>query len=257
MNITVLSKENDPSAKKLCEKLKLNHNLFNPVPDVFINYGLRGQDKQDWDKSWGREFAKVPIINNFVQLSNYNMFKFVESFGIPIPESHLTVPKTLKAKDWDEYIVKKNWGGGSKIIKLSKKTIPMPDEYIQKYMNDWTLRLRTTISTWDRDCVGVWKKSKGNDTTFKWCGTEEAIFIKKVKLYSIALIKNLNNMSFCSFDFLYDKKTNVLKFVKLDACPKITEINAAYYFKMFSRLVEYLESCYEENSLNQLIKVLN
>ncbi len=218
MKVSVIDNNGkDESLKKLCRVCGFHYGMGKTKPSVIINYGdLKKREPK----------PKIPIINNYTLLSNYNIIKIAEGLGIPVPHTFLTNASFQKQKTKSRYLIKSNWENKEKIRHkfLSPPVKPEKNEYLQKYLSGKTTEIKVFGYTWaiDTSFWGVWRNENGTFFRGVKCPSASPVYSSCLN-FTQTLLKHMG-LRFGVADFIYNKNEKVLQFIKLNTCPAEKEI---------------------------------
>jgi len=257
MNITFLNSDNE-EYKGDTGDCSIVYNSLTPFPDVIIDYGCEESYKQKWLIKNRKLIRKVPTINCCAQMSGYNVLKFAESLGVPIPETHCIVPMDLNVNDYEGFVIKEKYMANSGQQYLTTTNLPQKGEYIQKIMTNLSMHVFVFATSTGRTHNVVWKKSNFENTRL----TKVALpNISPVYVFAEEeankLLLHMPDLHFGVFTFLYSKTTQTLNFVKL----KYSSLKIVAFRKEMDNTISFLlPKLYGEcgrGTLNDYINYLN
>ena len=218
--IVILGKTNSVTAKFIGN---LEGFVFNNIPSrphTFINIGFQGKERRIWDKKNRANMEGVPFLNDWTQISKYNIIKMAEAIGIPVPETYNNI-KNIPVGECKKYIIKNNWSHNSNTFKkLLPDNLPQKGEYIQRIMKKKTHDIRIIRFLWTKSThINV----EISDVLSEVCTN-----------YTDKILKLL----FGAVDFIYNSDKKILEFVNMSTCPLITTELFVNQFELLSKILK-------------------
>jgi len=259
MNITFLTNHNNGAYTGDTHGCNIAYNSLTPFPHVIINYGCEDSFKRRWLIKHKKLIRNVPMINCCAQMSGYNILKFAEGLGVPIPETHCVVPLDLNVNDYEDFIIKEKYMARSKQRTLTTTNLPQKGEYIQKIMKTPTTHIFIFANAIGGTKNSVWKKSTAKNSRLS------KVSLPRVadSVYAFAereankMLLHMPNLHFGLFTFFFSKTTRTLNFINLKyLMPKIVAFKKEMELSL-SSLIALLFREYEQDTLSKYITYLN
>jgi len=237
--ICLISKKGSKAAKAIRQNTDLTLYKKAYKPDFIVNYGLAG-DKLKRFLRLNPSARKVSFINHNIGCNKYRAVKDAEKADIRVPESHLSLPKNQRLKD---YIVKKFHSiGGVGIAKATGRG-KMAHKYYQEFIKDRRYELRVHAFAWTDD----WRVQKrvGNKDEIAWNYKNGGFFSNVRNPQSFTVFKEaidmakqvlkVRRMSFGAVDFIVDNNLRVY-FIEINSAPGFENLSESIYIDAFDRL---------------------
>lgn len=254
MSIMLLSKKDDLSAKILCKELGFTHNKLTPPTKIIINYGLDREQKRVWELKNAKYVKHIPIINDFIHMSDYDVVKIAESIGIPTPETHRTLPVNLNIKQYSDFLIKHNYDNdNSNMQKLTPTNLPQKNTYIQKHILGSSQKIDVFLSLWSNR-VKVTQKNSDEKRGINVRSPTSSNVFRGAIAHSFRLVRHLPNMSFGVVSFLYTKHNMSLNLIKAKPCLTFTPATKSFFVGLFTVLLSRIDS---KRNLAQYVQTIS
>lgn len=241
MEIQLLSKKKSKAAKVLLDNTRLKRvNNKRKKPDLLINYGIAGKQKQRAFKRYPY-LKNIPVINYICGYNKYKAVKIVEDEGIKVPKSKKTLNKS---DDMNSWLLKKYHSYGGKDIYIADRKTSLKDFYYQKFINNRVFELRVHAFSWVPVDNWVIQKRISTSNTIAWNYSAGGRFttlkerdtgFRKEILNTSSQILTILGMEFGAVDFIVDKKLN-LYFIEINSQPGFSGLSDNIYIDSFNLL---------------------
>lgn len=241
--IKIIGKKGSQSRKDISANTPVKLYTGQRNVDTIVNYGLAGQRFIDFLKKYPSA-RSIPIINRNVGHSKYLVVKKAAEQNIEVPESLMSLPKTVRLSEWIEKKVNSSQGKG--IIEARGRD-KINGKYYQKMVEDRKFELRVHAFLWIKPEEWALHKRLGPDNQVAWNFHQGGHFqlVRYPNDYKIFLtakdystrVLNMLGMAFGAADFIVDKNNRVY-FIEINSSPGFTPLSEKIYYNAMTRLTE-------------------
>jgi len=239
MRTSFIGKKSSKARRAISENTGIPLYRGGVLPDLFINYGLAGVNKQRFYKRYPKA-RKVPTVNKNAGIRKYAAVQRASKAGILTPKSVLSLSKNERLPDWLE---KKEHSIGGKGIKKATRRSHRAGWYYQEFIKNRAYELRVHAFSW----MPTWvvQKRLGNAEQVAWNHANGGYFqtvhhmpkdtapYRAVEMSRVLL--DVLGMSFGAADFIVDAAKNVY-FIEINSAPGFSGLSDSIYFEAFAQL---------------------
>jgi hypothetical protein len=240
MQIGIISKPNSNAVKEIKREtgIKIYVGKKNKI-QILINYGLAGKYLADYYTKTPSA-RTIPTLNRYIGRSKYGAIKDARKAHILVPETTLTLSKSVTIDEWIEKKIHSVRGIG--ICKATKKRKIIKNKYFQKFIQNRNYELRVHAFRWTTGWAI--QKRIGPPDKIAWNFHQGGRFITiknpNVGIFSEACkiaekILKIRKMAFGAVDFIIDKDLNIY-FIEINSAPGFTNLSDKIYIDAFNRL---------------------